>query len=111
MGERYIEYFGGDPDNVTIFGESAGAMGVHVLLGTAKAKGLFHRAIKQSSPDGYPGGGKILQYMYYDSLQHNYDTTTKSVLRAAGCLNATDALACLGKLSGFDLVNLSTNAK
>jgi len=108
---KYIEYFGGDPTRVTLFGESAGAMGVHVLLGTAKAKGLFQRAIKQSSPDGYPDGRKILRYMNYDSLENNYETTTKSVLRAAGCLNATDAVACLGKLSGFELVNLPTNAK
>ncbi|KAK0620561.1 Carboxylesterase family-domain-containing protein [Immersiella caudata] len=107
---RYIEYFGGDPERVTIFGESAGAMAVHVLLGTAKVKGLFHRAIKQSSPDGYPSGGKVLRYQYYDSLEHNYETMTKSVLKAAGCSNATDAVACLGKLSGFEIVNLSPNA-
>jgi len=107
---KYIEYFGGDSDRVTIFGGSAGGVGVHVLLGVAKVKGLFHQAIKQSSPDGNPGGSKGIQYMNYDSLQHNYDTTSKSVLRAAGCLNATDAVACLSKLSGFDLVNLSTNA-
>jgi para-nitrobenzyl esterase len=43
-----IEAFGGDPDNVTIFGESAGAMGVANLLGTPQASGLFNRAILQS---------------------------------------------------------------
>ena len=40
--------FGGDPDNVTIFGESAGAMSVGMLLTMPKALGLFHRAILQS---------------------------------------------------------------
>ncbi|MEM1247493.1 MAG: carboxylesterase/lipase family protein [Acidobacteriota bacterium] len=40
--------FGGDPDNVTIFGESAGGTSVHVLTATPNAKGLFHRAIAQS---------------------------------------------------------------
>jgi para-nitrobenzyl esterase len=43
-----IEAFGGDPDNVTIFGESAGGMSVGTLLGTPAAAGLFHRAIPQS---------------------------------------------------------------
>jgi para-nitrobenzyl esterase len=43
-----IEAFGGDPENVTIFGESAGGMSVGTLLGTPSAKGLFHRAICQS---------------------------------------------------------------
>ena len=45
-----IEAFGGDPGNVTIFGESGGGRKVSVLLGMPCAKGLFHRAIIQSSP-------------------------------------------------------------
>jgi para-nitrobenzyl esterase len=44
-----IAAFGGDPDNVTIFGESAGGALVGVLMATPSAKGLFHRAICQSS--------------------------------------------------------------
>jgi para-nitrobenzyl esterase len=44
----HIENFGGDPDQVTIFGESAGGMSVGTLLGTPRARGLFHRAVLQS---------------------------------------------------------------
>jgi para-nitrobenzyl esterase len=40
--------FGGDPGNVTIFGESAGAMSVAALLAAPSARGLFHKAILQS---------------------------------------------------------------
>ena len=40
--------FGGDPENVTIFGESSGARSVATLLGTPAARGLFQRAIAQS---------------------------------------------------------------
>ncbi|MGH9016253.1 MAG: carboxylesterase/lipase family protein, partial [Acidimicrobiales bacterium] len=43
-----IEGFGGDPTNVTVFGESAGAMSVGTLLGTPAAAGLFTKAIAQS---------------------------------------------------------------
>jgi para-nitrobenzyl esterase len=43
-----IEAFGGDPDNVTIFGESGGGGKVLHLMCTSAAKGLFHRAIIES---------------------------------------------------------------
>jgi para-nitrobenzyl esterase len=43
-----IARFGGDPGNVTIFGESAGAMSVCTLLAMPAAQGLFHRAIAES---------------------------------------------------------------
>lgn len=43
-----ITAFGGDPDNVTIFGQSGGAFKVSVLLAMPSAKGLFHKAIIQS---------------------------------------------------------------
>lgn len=43
-----IASFGGDPGNVTIFGESAGGMSVTTLLATPSARGLFHKAIAQS---------------------------------------------------------------
>jgi para-nitrobenzyl esterase len=45
-----IERFGGDPGNVTIFGESAGAGVISALLAMDDAKGLFKRAIAQSVP-------------------------------------------------------------
>lgn len=46
--QTHISSFGGDPNNVTIFGESAGGRNVYSLLASPLAKGLFHRAISQS---------------------------------------------------------------
>jgi para-nitrobenzyl esterase len=47
-----IAVFGGDPDNVTIFGESAGAHAVATLLAVPAAKGLFAQAISESPASG-----------------------------------------------------------
>ncbi|MCL4686839.1 carboxylesterase family protein [Myxococcota bacterium] len=45
---EHAERLGGDPENVTVFGESAGAMSIGALLGAPAARGLFRRAILQS---------------------------------------------------------------
>jgi para-nitrobenzyl esterase len=55
--QQNIEAFGGDPGNITIYGESAGGEAVLLLMSAPDAKGLFHRAVAQS-----PGcGGKYLR--------------------------------------------------
>ncbi|XP_075870945.1 uncharacterized protein ces2b [Nelusetta ayraudi] len=46
--QEHIHNFGGDPNSVTIFGESAGGVSVNLLLLSPLAKGLFHRAIAES---------------------------------------------------------------
>ena len=50
---RNIARFGGDPANVTIAGESAGAQDVGLLLAAPAARGLFHKAIMESGTPGF----------------------------------------------------------
>lgn len=52
--KRNARAFGGDPDKVTVAGESAGAMSVQFLLATPAARGLYRQAIIQSGGGWYP---------------------------------------------------------
>ncbi|HJL00411.1 MAG TPA: carboxylesterase family protein [Polyangiaceae bacterium LLY-WYZ-15_(1-7)] len=98
---RNIGAFGGDPDAVTIFGESAGGVSVCALLGAPAAEGLFDRAIVQSGGGcyGWPllDGTTLTEPV--SALERGAEITA-----AAGCADEADPLACLRALDAEALV-------
>ncbi|KAF7482542.1 Hypothetical predicted protein [Marmota monax] len=96
--QENIEAFGGDPNSVTLFGQSSGAMCISGLMLSPLAQGLFHRAISQS--------GTVLFKVFItrDPLK-----VAKEVAHLAGCNhNSTRIIIeCLRSLSGAQMMRVS----
>ncbi|MBB3260810.1 para-nitrobenzyl esterase [Paraburkholderia bannensis] len=113
--QRNIANFGGDPANVTLFGESAGGESVHNLLTSPQASGLFAKAIIES------GNGRVNQY-YGRTLSRNAKTVGASAEEQgsafaggfgingsdAGSLQALRALSADQVLDGLDVTSLNS---
>jgi len=74
---KNIELFGGDSNNITIFGESAGGHNVLSLLVAPQAKGLFHKAISQS---GYTTSVSAKQAYITQETSPTYNHTSNEVV-------------------------------
>jgi len=75
---KNIELFGGDSNNITIFGESAGGHNVLSLMVSPQAKGLFHKAISQS---GYTTSASTGEAFAIDEIHPTFNHTSNEVVK------------------------------
>jgi len=101
--KRNIAFFGGDPDCVTAFGESAGGISICKLMVSPLASGLFHRAIAES---GGPLGIRFV-LPWADGLLEEEEETGVELARLLGCDGAGDTLAALRSVPPEQILAIS----
>jgi carboxylesterase type B len=103
-----IQDFGGDPDRITIFGQSAGAGSVRAMMASPKALGKFAGAIPLSNLGGLAYG---TTYSRYYTIDEEVNVAANAILTATNCTSAVSQLDCLRALPATTLTSLPTIAR
>ena len=103
--QRNIASFGGDPGRVTIFGESAGADAVNLLLVMPAAEGLFQQAISQSSSVGMAPAPRLKQRVGFNPPA---EKTAEKLIARLRLGDGDDLAAVLRALPAGDLLQAMT---
>ncbi|KAK0741098.1 cholinesterase-like protein [Schizothecium vesticola] len=87
-----IQAFGGDPDRITLFGQSAGAASVRAIMASPKAVGKFSGAIPLSNLGGINYG---TTYSQYYTIDEQLSVVGNAILNATNCALAPSQVDCL----------------
>jgi para-nitrobenzyl esterase len=102
LGLRWVRdnarAFGGEPEPVTLFGQSSGSTDIALLLAAPRARGLFHRAILDSIPRGAAVGSRAREL-----------AVGEKAAQAAGC-NGPEAATCLRTMAAEQLLQSTANS-
>lgn len=106
--QAHIQDFGGDPERVTILGQSAGAGSVRAILASPKAEGKFAGAVQMSNVGSLDLGST---YSHFYTIEEEVEAMANPILNATNCTEAESQVDCLRAVPATTLLGLSTTAR
>ena len=101
--QENVEKFGGDKNNVTIFGESAGGGSIYALLATPRASGLFHKAISEST---WIHPNNVTNLKKPNGFQESAETLGKQAIDKVLGTSSENILATMRSMSAQEILDL-----
>ena len=112
---KNIDQFGGDKNNVTIFGESAGGHNVYALMFSPLAEGLFHKAISQSGSTKTSTLDEVIDYSDHNAEFENRisskDLLNQLLIADGLALNLKDAIKAQDSMTDNEIYEYLHNQK